>query len=698
MLVSLRAYARLFFGGGAIPAPLGRYAASLRPTGAGIKRDGLACTGVALRLPWAVFWRPFRAPHSLAKYVTSACDKKTLAMIDEKKRMLYDMCANLGAICVVTLDLEINMTMNRRALGGLTALVMVAGAFGLSGCGQVDVNTPEGLEKAIKSRQKLEKAIPKVSSMLARPDEMKPLIPALVDLYQDGSSFDREVIQALASSGDALADSAFRKAVKSTDYKQVIQAAYGIKKTGNRDIQNELLGVYDNQKNPDVKRAILETGTAIKNENIARKAMDILNGDLDETPFTLLRTSCDVLAYQEIPEAVETLLIAIYHQDGVGRSLSSNCTKALLALDKDVVGPVLLKAYKLEDEKLQQFVKDHPDTLTNETIRNNTANALALYRYTEAVEPMLDYIADTKTIPVPGTLAIRPNTDPAWQMWASLVGVASQSTLFSLNDIGIHGNQRAKQVLTELFNWTMPYKSKFKNAIELTGSTNIEVSQRVNAYRLLRENDLISNTETLALIEKLKGEEFQNERTFRNWARASIGTDMVTYSAVTSKSGDTSTIWAAFNAMKESGGVFFVPVPEDPDAPKPDHYNDGVSQRIANVKGAFELADKCDTNAECYATALKAANVGNYERIKAVYELGLSGDHKYFEVVASVYKNLDVFGQLYGTKALAQLGTKDDVESIKQLNEKLSKEMNQLQYQTAKTSLEGLITTLKNKK
>ena len=74
------------------------------------------------------------------------------------------------------------MTMNRRALGGLTALVMVAGAFGLSGCGQVDVNTPEGLEKAIKSRQKLEKAIPKVSSMLARPDEMKPLIPALVDL------------------------------------------------------------------------------------------------------------------------------------------------------------------------------------------------------------------------------------------------------------------------------------------------------------------------------------------------------------------------------------------------------------------------------------------------------------------------------------------------------------------------------------
>ena len=52
-----------FFWGGAIPAPLGRYAASLRPTGAGIKRDGLACTGVALRLPWAVFWRLIPSPN-----------------------------------------------------------------------------------------------------------------------------------------------------------------------------------------------------------------------------------------------------------------------------------------------------------------------------------------------------------------------------------------------------------------------------------------------------------------------------------------------------------------------------------------------------------------------------------------------------------------------------------------------------------
>lgn len=598
---------------------------------------------------------------------------------------------------MVTPELEIRMTMKKRALGCLTGLAFAVGAFGLTACSQIDFSTEDGLLKALETRQKLNKAIPKVSAKISRPDEMKKFLPALIKLYMDGSTYDRDVIQALASVGDSSADEAFAKAAKSSDYKQVIQAAYGVRKSGNVGIQDELIGSYDKQKNPEVKRAILETGTAIKNDKIARKAMEVLNGNLNETPFALLRTSCDVLAFQQTPDAAETLLISIYHQDGVGRSLSANCTKALLALDKDIVAPALLKAYKLEDEKLQQFVKDHPDTLTNETVRNNSANALALYRYQDAVEPMLDYLADTKTIPVPGTLAIRPNTDPAWQMWASLVGVASQSTLFSLNDIGIFGNQRAKQILTDMFNWTAAYKSKFKNAIELTGTTNIEVSQRVNAYRLLRENDLISNAETLAMVGSLKGEEFQDERTLRNWARASIGTDMVTYSAITSKSGDKSSVWTAFNDMKAEGGVFYVPETA-PDQPKTPHFNDSVSQRIADVEAAFSLADKCDTSAECYANAVKAENAGNYERIKGIYELGLSGDRKYFDVVADAYKNLDVFGQLYGTKALAQLGTKDDVAKVIELNEKLSKEMNQLQYQTAKTNLEGLVTTLRNKR
>lgn len=596
----------------------------------------------------------------------------------------------------------------RRAAG---VALIVAVSFGATACTQADVNTKEGLIKALEKRENMEKAILKISGMITRPDEMQPYVPALINLYMEGSSYDREVVQALASAtanfaddkpipdGFAGIDKVFEKAANTSDNKQIIQAAYGVKNTKNEAIQSSLIDKYDKQRSPEVKRAILETGLSIVNAKTSELAIKVLGAapeDIENTPFNLLKTSCDVLAVQKDPKAVDVLMKMIYHQDGVGRSLSPSCTRALLSLDKAIVAPELLKAYKLENKDLQEYVKAHPDTVTNETVRNNTANALALYRYKEAVEPMLDYIGDTHTIPVPGTLAIRPNMDPAWQMWASLVGVAVQSSIFAVNDIGVQKNERAKQIFTDLFHWTTPFKAKFKHAIEQTGTTNIEVSQRVNAYRVLRENDLISNAETLELIEILKGDEFTDERKNRPWARASIGTDMVTYSAITAKSGDTGTIWAAFNNMKAA--EFNVPKQDDPDAPKIPHQNDNVYQRIDDVKPAFELADKCNTTASCYADALKNPKITNYERIKAIYELGLSGNHEYFKVVCDQYKDLDVFGQLYGTKALAQLGTPQDVNAIQELNKKLANgAMNSISYQAAKPNLEGLVTTLSSK-
>ena len=632
--------------------------------------------------------------------------------------------------------------MKNRGIQRYIGLGIIAAAWVMmTGCGQIDVGTDEGLHEALQSGEKLDKAIPKIQGMMTNQEHLKEFVPDLVALYKRGSSFDREVIEALSSTSDSRADEAFEHCLNtegnSKDDKQLMRAAIGIKNTGNAGLQKKLISIYGKQINPEVQRVILETGLAIKNKEITNLATNVLTENIEDTPFNLLRTSCDVLAYQKDNSTVDTLMRVVYHQDYVGRTLTTNCTRALLSLDRDVVAPVLLTAYKLENPALMDYVAKHPDTLTPESIRNNTANALALYRYEEAVPAMLDYLGNTKTIAVPGTLAIRPPSDPAWQMWASLVGVASQSTLFALNDIGVRNyKDRAKPMLTDIFHWTIPYQEKFKNAIDLTGTTNIEVSMRVNAFRTLRENDLITRDDVIEMIKTLKGEEFQDERKFRPWARASIGTDMVTYSAITARKGDLDTIWAEFNKLRDE--EFKVPVPDDPDAPKVPHYNDSVSNRIDDTKPAFQLAEECDTSAECYANALKDKAINNYSRLKAIYEIGLSGEESCgqvemkvkekveapapaegegnakhaepqtiektvkkdvtcFELICLEYKNLDVVGQLYGTKALVQLGSKKDVERIKALNKELSRSMNQIQYQTAKTQLEGLVTTLENK-
>lgn len=573
----------------------------------------------------------------------------------------------------------------------------------VSACTNTDVDTDEGLMNALVKREKLDKAMPKITGMMSNSEKIAPYIDVLTEMYIKGTGFDRDVITALAHAGDPKASKAFEKAAASIDNKQVMQAAYGVKKTKNADIQKKLLARWDELKNPETRRVILDTGTTIKSDEVTAKAKEILSGNFDDTPYALLRASCNVLAYQQDPSTVDTLIVALFHMDQQGHSLTTDCTKALLSLGKKTAVPALIKAYKLENAELNTFIDKHPETMTTDTVRNNTAADLAVLRATEAVGPMLEVISNTKQIPIPGTLVMKPSGDPAWMQWAALVGASSQASFYAVNDIGVSGHEAdAKRIFTDIYNWTEAYQTKFKNAIKLTGTTNIEISQRVNAFRVLRENGLIDSNETLAMIEKLKGDEFKDERTLRNYARSSIATDMITYIAVTAQGGEIKTLWQAFADMKVEDGPLFCPE-EELNNPKSIHPNVNISKRIEDVLPAFELADTCDKSAPCYSKAVLNQDgtvndkASNYERIRAVYEFGASGEHEYFETVCTLYKSFDMFGQIYATNALAKLGTKDDIPRIEELIDTLSKSMSQIAYQSAKPNLENLIFTLQNK-
>ena len=62
------------------------------------------------------------------------------------------------------------MTVKNRTIQLAVGLTIAAVGFASTACNQIDVNTEEGLIKALESRQKLDKAIPKISGMITRPD------------------------------------------------------------------------------------------------------------------------------------------------------------------------------------------------------------------------------------------------------------------------------------------------------------------------------------------------------------------------------------------------------------------------------------------------------------------------------------------------------------------------------------------------
>ncbi len=228
---------------------------------------------------------------------------------------------------------------------------------------QLDLDTPEGLEAALSKRRRLDLAIPKICGMTAEPESLMPYVPALKQLYQDGSAFDREVILALSAAADAGADvhAEMEKAAATMDYKQIIIAADCAKRTKDVQLQSKLLDGYDKQYNPEVKRAILETGLTIQSDAIAEKAIATLNGKYEETPPALLRTSCNVLAYQKSPKSAEALLRVIPYVDAAGRTMAPDCTEAFSALDKHVTCAALRSALNSDNQSLKDYVKAHPE-------------------------------------------------------------------------------------------------------------------------------------------------------------------------------------------------------------------------------------------------------------------------------------------------------------------------------------------------
>ena len=142
---------------------------------------------------------------------------------------------------------------------GITAAIVLT-----TGCGQIDVSTDEGLHEALQTGEKLEKAIPKIQGMVTNQERLKGFVPDLVALYKRGSSFDREVIEALSVSKDPAADEAFEHCIETEgnrkDNKQMMRAAIGIRGTKNAALQKKLINMYPKMKDPEAQRSELYGG------------------------------------------------------------------------------------------------------------------------------------------------------------------------------------------------------------------------------------------------------------------------------------------------------------------------------------------------------------------------------------------------------------------------------------------------------
>ncbi|OIP44421.1 MAG: hypothetical protein AUK47_00945 [Deltaproteobacteria bacterium CG2_30_63_29] len=576
---------------------------------------------------------------------------------------------------------------------GLIALLLGLGAVvATSGCEEeIDVTTEAGLKRALEKKEKLGDAMNELKGKSV--DDLKAYGKELAKLYIDGSDHDVEVFRYLAQLKDAEYKDAYIKGLKSSDATTVKQAAGLIGELEIAEAVPDLIAVYHSTVDQDLRLSIITIGSEVKNEELSKLAADLLaEKGPDDVPIANLRYACRALEFQGDPKTTATLLRAMFYVDSAGRDINTDCTAAILAIGRPAI-PELITMLKLENESVNQYVKLNADRMTEDTVALGATTLLGKLRAKEAVPVLLAHLSDPAPITPPAPLLAKQPGDQAWFEWSNLIGQVTQEMIFALNDIGVEGDEEARRVLSALFAWTEPFPVKYKTAVDYVNM--IEVSARVNAARVMAENNMLDDAGLQLIFATLKDKDFDDIRRLRPAARSSIVTDLVTYLSIASLPGWTETVWKYFSEMsaneladnpqiKEKWGFEFDFAP--------------TRERIARVKSTFELADECQHKPECYAPLISDNDPANrFRRIKAAYELGRYGSHEHFELILGAFADFDPFGYMLAADALARLGTTDDVAKVQAQLDKLSEVKSSQSMQFIEGYLRPLKATLRNK-
>lgn len=576
-------------------------------------------------------------------------------------------------------------TLRRLFLAAVLVMLTVLGAYG---CEQpVDVSTPEGAAKALETGEKVEDAIEAIGQM--KPEERAKLGKELQKFYLKGSPHDDKVLGWLVSMKDPAYKEAYIKGVGSGRVSQAAAAASAIGELGLSDAADALANAFEGTGDREIKQAILEAASRIESERLGKLAATVLiEKNPDDEHISVLRESCRVIAKNPNPEFTRAALKGLFYADQAGRRITDDCVLAVLAIGKPAV-PAIIEMIEGKNEEIARHIKRHADIYTEETVLLQGAQLLSRLRPEEGRDILVRQLQDPTPFAPPQVLAAKPTTDPAWGGWAALIGQVNQEVMLALNDIGIAGNEDARTALIAIYKWQEPYPQKFDTAIRKGGSTMIEIAARVNAARLLVENGFLDDPDALQdILATLKDPAFNDEGKVRPAARAAITQDLVTYLAIASKPGWTETVWKFFDAMASAE--------LDEKRYKLNYDFNDTRVRIADVKSAFELADKCaEQGVDCYAKVLQEEKPDRYQELKAIYELGKQGKAEHFPLVLARYDDVDqALGYLYANSTLQTLGDASRVAEIDALIEEGRKSMDDDKFKFMESSLKLVRNTL----
>jgi HEAT repeat protein len=332
----------------------------------------------------------------------------------------------------------------------VSVLVITGLLFSVAGCDSGSWKDPDYVSQRLKegSPATQSMAIDKLRNLPE--DKQKKVAGALADVYLQGNMNQDDAMQLLVQYRAKAAKDAYLEEIKNNNSGYVGAAAEALGEAGVKEAVPEMLKVYKQSDDDDMKVGILRGLQHMPSKQMAGPLIETLKLDVDNHRIALHSYSCEILgAILQDNKGVlkekgrRTLVRAMYLGNKAGQTVSKECGLAVQQLGQPAV-PILIETFKGENKDVNQLLMTYNTGPDYKFPRNHAkllaAQRLGTMRAEEAVEPFIEDLESTKVAPDPlsGQHAVS---------WRVKEGAATSSVIRGLGDIG---NEQATDILREI--------------------------------------------------------------------------------------------------------------------------------------------------------------------------------------------------------------------------------------------------------
>jgi len=403
-------------------------------------------------------------------------------------------------------------------------------------CDDYDLETPEGINKALNDGVRVKAAMEKLKSVTG--DDLKPFGEAMQKRYLAGDEENQEaLINKLVSLKDPAYTESYMKALQSGDDNQVRAGADMVGQLKLKEAEEPLIQMFNKYFSmggkADILQVLIEAGMVLESPRVAEAfATQLFEAELELQNVSNMKSMCLFLSRVPVPKLMPKLVPLIFFRTDAGQSIAQECSAAIKVLGRQAYPEMERLLWTAStnpamaqkgNEDVRKMISTKGKRLSEGDVQIAAVAVFAVIAEKKSIKTMLEFLQDKKNrIRWPVDLKTKNPTEGKnpnlFGGWAGSVGQGYQEMLLTINKLGIPPKDEAvkklaRDVLLDIAVWDVERREQFSELTKI--NSGIPAVLRAQALRVLAEQDLLDDATIDRLFAALEDKEFEKDETKR---------------------------------------------------------------------------------------------------------------------------------------------------------------------------------------